>query len=380
MASPPPSAVSTSFKLLVLVILALQNSGITLVTRYSRGVLKEPYSPLSAVLLSEIIKLFASIFMVSKSQSFSVSSTIDRVLHLTRSSLVMSVPGFIYLIQNQLGYIGLQNLESATYSMLSQLKLLTTAVFAVIILRKKLWTYQWRALILLFIGVTLIQSRPQTQTTATSKSSGDLWLGTLAVIGVCILSGLAGIYNEYQLKGSTSYTMWDRNYQLSMFGLIFGLFTFPFSGSDWNIVFEEGFFYGYSLWTLLAVLLASLGGLLVSAAVVYTDNILKNFATSAAILLTSLISWAIFGDLTVDANFLCGTGCVLMAVFNYNESIKSLALEMGMIEAVMPSNTELKNININGEDESGTDNDLSTDVEDRRPLLITGASKKIGNV
>ena len=42
-------------------------------------------------------------------------------------------------------------LRSCNYRRTAQLKLLTTAVFAVVLLRKQLQSYQWRALVVLFV-------------------------------------------------------------------------------------------------------------------------------------------------------------------------------------------------------------------------------------
>jgi len=261
--------------------------------------------------------------------------TANRLLLDLRFSLPMSVPGLIYLIQNKLIYIGLQNLESATYSMLCQLKLLTTAGFSVLILGKKFHGYQWKALILLFIGVILIQAGPAKSSSSSDslQQHGDVWMGTVAVIGVATLSGLAGVYFEYVLKGSSSFNIWDRNVQLSVYGMLFGFLSIPFSNTEMRFFQEKEVFYGWSKWTVLLLFTASFGGLLVSAVVAYTDNISKNFATSLAILLTSLVSYSVFGDLDPNLNFICGTVAVLLAVSNYNEDVKTVAKSLGMLES-----------------------------------------------
>lgn len=49
----------------------------------------------------------------------------------------------------------------------------------------------------------------------------------------------------------------------------------------------------------------------------YADNVLKGFATSLSILISSLVSWYMFHDLDINAGFLFGAIVVLSAVFVY---------------------------------------------------------------
>ena len=331
---------TTIFKLGVLATLAFQNSGITLVTRYSRGVLHEQYAVITTVIVSELVKLLISILAIHHSNAYDLSKTAQRIVHDIRFSLPMAVPGAIYLVQNLLTYVGLGALEGSTYAILVQLKLLTTAVFAVLMLGKKLWSYQWRALFLLFVGVVLVQMKPSSDAAVVAAEGGWMGMsaeavrGTAAVLGVAVLSGLAGVYFEWMLKGSAAFNMWDRNVQLSFYGLLLSPLPILFSANERAFFATHSIFYGWSQVTVMVVLLASAGGLLVSMAVAYTDNIMKNFATSAAIMLTGLVSWLVFGDLQPTLVWLCGMCCVLLAVFNYSEDIKALGRLMGLVDAV----------------------------------------------
>ena len=49
----------------------------------------------------------------------------------------------------------------------------------------------------------------------------------------------------------------------------------------------------------------------------YADNVLKGFATSLSILISSLVSWYMFHDLDVNAGFFFGAIVVLVAVYAY---------------------------------------------------------------
>jgi len=117
--------------------------------------------------------------------------------------------------------------------------------------------------------------------------------------------------------GTTELTLWDRNVQLSFWGVIFGMMSVCSSDTDRVRVSTYGFFYGYSSVTWLVIVLSSIGGLMVSLVVKYADNIMKGFATTFAIVLTSLCSWLYFNDLHPDIQFVCGVAVVIIAVFNY---------------------------------------------------------------
>lgn len=61
---------------------------------------------------------------------------------------------FIYI---SIRYIALRNIDAATYQITFQLKILTTAIFSVILMKKKLSIIQWLSLLLLMFGVALVQ-------------------------------------------------------------------------------------------------------------------------------------------------------------------------------------------------------------------------------
>ena len=115
-----------------------------------------------------------------------------------------------------------------------QLKLLTTALFSVLLLRKQLSELQWFSLFLLFIGIGVVQLQPQKTASSSSpaskvvtSSSSEVreqngMLGLSAVLAACIMSGFAGVYFEKLLK-HTSPSIYLRNIQLGLIGVVFGL-------------------------------------------------------------------------------------------------------------------------------------------------------------
>jgi len=78
----------------------------------------------------------------------------------------------------------------------------------------------------------------------------------------------------------------------------------------------NGFFYGYDWAVVVAIMLQSLGGLIVAVVVKYADNILKGFATSGAIIISCIFSIYFF-DFTLSIQFIIGASLVIASVYMY---------------------------------------------------------------
>ena len=68
------------------------------------------------------------------------------------------------------------------------------------------------------------------------------------------------------------------------------------------------------------ILLQAFGGLVVAMTVKYADNILKGFATSISIIVSSVFSYLVMNDLVPGGYFVIGTGLVIIATFMYGSS------------------------------------------------------------
>uniref|UniRef100_A0A2K6KZV1 Solute carrier family 35 member A3 n=1 Tax=Rhinopithecus bieti TaxID=61621 RepID=A0A2K6KZV1_RHIBE len=99
-------------------------------------------------------------------------------------------------------------------------------------------------------------------------SAGSQFVGLMAVLTACFSSGFAGVYFEKILK-ETKQSVWIRNIQLA------------------------------------------LGGLVIAAVIKYADNILKGFATSLSIILSTLISYFWLQDFVPTRVSLCRQAGVL---------------------------------------------------------------------
>ncbi|NXB97915.1 S35A2 protein, partial [Orthonyx spaldingii] len=234
-------------------------------------------------------------------------------------TLRLAVPSLIYTLQNNLQYVAISNLPAATFQVTYQLKILTTALFSVLLLGTALSRLQWLSLALLFAGVALVQAeqaRAVPSAVALAPSPGpegppqSYAVGLAAVAASCLSSGFAGVYFERLLKRSGG-SIWVRNVQLGAVGTAVGLGAML--AAEGPAVAALGFFYGYNgaVWAVVAA-----GGLLVAVVVRYADNILKGFATALSILASTAASAHLFG-FRPRAPFLAGTAMVLAAVVLY---------------------------------------------------------------
>ncbi|KAF2029547.1 hypothetical protein EK21DRAFT_67420 [Setomelanomma holmii] len=365
-----------SMKHLSLVTLTFQNSALILIMHYSRVmplVNGQRYHTSTSVFLNEVIKLGISLTMAlfEMSQNLPSNTTLATLFSilakaiLSNESWKLGIPAILYTIQNTLQYVAVSNLDAATFQVTYQLKILTTAIFSVLMLGRSLSSRKWISLLLLIVGVSIIQV-PQ-NASAPASSEAKAWprtfeelrklgsiaahrlarsasyegidadsaasathmnsrIGLLAVISACALSGLAGVTFEKILKNSSSAkdtTLWVRNCQLSFWSLFPSLFL----GVIWNegeAIAQTGFFAGYNWVVWLAILFQAAGGVIVALVINYADNIAKNFATSVSIVLSCIAS-AYFFDFKVTPSFFIGTCVVLSATYLYTKPDRAAA-------------------------------------------------------
>ncbi|CAL8068846.1 unnamed protein product [Calicophoron daubneyi] len=284
-------------KRFALVSLTLQNTAVTLVTRYTRARGGDLYFTSTAVVMSELVKLMACFLLVFGEENFNFTAFVNNlktnIIQDPWDCVLISVPGVIYTIQNNLLYVGYTYLSAVSFQISYQLKIFTAAIFFRIILKRQLSRTQWMALLLLFSGVSLTQISDATLKSSSSTAStlGEQAIALTSVVLACTCSGFAGVYFEKLLKSSHK-SVAVRNIQLAFYGITAGLVTVYLK--DGTNVAERGFFFGYDWVVWSAILIQSLGGLLIAATIRYADNILKGFAPSVAIVLTFILSIFLF--------------------------------------------------------------------------------------
>jgi UDP-galactose transporter len=294
----------------------------------------------------------------------------------TNESWKLAIPALLYTLQNTLQYVAVSNLDAATFQVTYQLKILTTAMFSVLMLGRTLTPRRWLSLLVLVMGVSIVQLPQQSTASAGMGADSNIWprsleqwrslgsragmrvvrrsasyegikedrgshnsemnssVGLAAVLIACALSGLAGVSFEKVLKESTAKntSLWVRNCQLSFWSLFPALFL-GVIWKDGEVIAKTGFFAGYNWVVWTAILFQAMGGVIVALVINYADNIAKNFATSISIILSCLASVFFFDfKVTTSVSVLCavyhplliyqffvGTSVVLFATYLYTK-------------------------------------------------------------
>ena len=123
------------------------------------------YITSTAVFLNELLKftLCSSIALYDTARTSSpalpATSLFGKLISavFTGDSWKLAIPACLYVLQSSLQYVAISNLDSATYQVTYQFKILPTALFSVLLLRRKLSARKWTALALLMFGVAIVQ-------------------------------------------------------------------------------------------------------------------------------------------------------------------------------------------------------------------------------
>lgn len=212
---------NTSLKTIILVALTLQTTGYTLVRKYST--VSENVSSKEILFVAEMLKMIIAAYFAVTDTAYSDSegTGVHKLLWLIKNSHRMLVLAGIYALMNILSFVALEYIGAGEFTIIAQLKILTTAGFSVILLGTQLTSTKWRALGLLVLSCILVAS-PNFSNNEEEREGIMLHLfGVGAVLTEIVLSGFASIYFEKVVKSQTEIvTVWERNFQLAIYSLL----------------------------------------------------------------------------------------------------------------------------------------------------------------
>ncbi|GMS99955.1 hypothetical protein PENTCL1PPCAC_22130, partial [Pristionchus entomophagus] len=301
-------------KILILTWITIHNACFTLIMRYSRiRDVEEMFLPSVAVFVTELLKLFICFVMVMYEEGparffptlreYTIAQPLD--------TLKVCVPAMLYVVQNTLFYIAVSHLEAAIFAIISQTKIFAAAMCSIMVLGKSISPPQWVAIVILFCGVSLVQSQ-KTASGVISDHQNPLF-GAFCLMAGCFISGCAGAYIEKIVKGRVS--IWIRNTQMAIFSIPACILSMYLQDGDF--ISENRLLYGFDAVVWFTVFWYGIGGISVAFCLRFADLVSKDFATSVAIILSTIGSIFLFNfHLTVV--FVLGALLVMFAIFMYS--------------------------------------------------------------
>ncbi|XP_076929517.1 UDP-N-acetylglucosamine transporter ROCK1-like [Bidens hawaiensis] len=245
----------------------------------------------SSVLACEIVKVICALLLMAKDGTLNKAFKEWTLIGSLRAS---GLPAAIYALQNSLLQISYRNLDSLTFSMLNQTKLIFTALFTFIILRQKQSIQQIGALFILILAAVLLSIGEGSRKDYGSDNPDEIVLyGIILVLIASVLSGLASALCQWasQVKKHSSYLM---TVEMSIVGSLC-LLASTYKSPDGEAMRQHGFFYGWTLLTTIPVFVNAVGGILVGLVTSYAGGVRKGFVIVSALLVTALLQFVLDG-------------------------------------------------------------------------------------
>ncbi|XP_075224595.1 UDP-galactose transporter senju [Lycorma delicatula] len=296
------------------------------------------YNTVLAVLLTEVTKLFISVFLYCKDHPIFMLWK-ESANHLTVLWLYF-VPAVLYCFYNNLSFVNLSVFDPTTYYLLLQLRVVITGIVFQIVFNRQLSRKQWISLIVLTIGCMLKQIHIPvpgkevilssqghlnvnllTEASVLNKETGipfsiNLFLILIQVVCSC----LAGVYNEFLLKRQgVDCNIYIQNVFMYMNSIVCNLVLLLFSGSIEEIFTQTSINSILHYKVLLVILNNAAIGIVTSFFLRSLNSILKTFASALELVFTAILSWILF-EIPIYPNTMLAIAVVSFAVIVYSQN------------------------------------------------------------
>ncbi|CEF67134.1 CMP-sialic acid transporter [Strongyloides ratti] len=296
------------FKFYVVTSMIAIWSSYTLLIKYTQTNVSQEdlYFSCAIPFFSEIVKIIICFLMLFNEVGMEPKKFFryinNNLLKKPKELLKLSPPALCYIIQNNLDIIAMKNLPAGVFQVTSQLKIVSTAIFMVMFLKKKISTKKWICIIFCFIGIAIVQVGNMQKNTSTKVDENENpIIGLISIVIVCVVAGFAGVYFEKMLKDGSQNSLWIRNIQLYFWGI-------PASFT-WILIDKGSQVYDK----------AAIGGIYISLIMKYLDNIQKSFAAASTIIVVTIVSVIIFTNFQISFLFIIGSCTTISSIIAYNK-------------------------------------------------------------
>eukprot|EP00656_Telonema_subtile_P026399 TRINITY_DN28371_c0_g1_i2.p1 TRINITY_DN28371_c0_g1~~TRINITY_DN28371_c0_g1_i2.p1 ORF type:complete len:346 (-),score=65.91 TRINITY_DN28371_c0_g1_i2:191-1228(-) len=308
----------------MLALLCCENAASMLARRYAVGVLRISFSKNTVLCVNELMKLVFSLYMtlyhppetaVEEETPKAPTSGFSHIKLVLSRGGKMAVPAAVYLVVNLISYPALARIDASTFTAISQLKILSTALMSVVFLNTSVSLRKWRTLLSMVCGVVIVSVGSAPASAAHEDVAfADYCFGIFCAAAQTVLSGFAAVYFEKVLKSQQqgeNFNVWDRNIQLAVISISIYL-PMGIYETQMNL------FAGFAPIVWFICFLHAAGGILVALSVLYSDSIAKTVAVCGGLVLTTVIGHQLF-DAPLDLNIMSGCMLTVLAIVGYKD-------------------------------------------------------------
>jgi solute carrier family 35 (UDP-sugar transporter), member A1/2/3 len=282
------------------------------------------YSFISVNLCIECAKFVISlVFYGWQSREWNFRSLLKDVN--PRRNVLFAIPALLYMAMNGMVFLILKYVSPPDFQIMTTMKVFTTAILFVIIMRRPMNRLKWISLILLTIGVMMSQVKSTMDVSSLYIGDiGQFSLGIGLIIIHAWLSGLASVYTEYLMKSGCE-SIYIQNAQLYTYGILFNwilLLLAPYYRSGRSI--NQNMFHGFTTVTWIIILNASCNGLVVSWLLKYVDSVAKLHASSLSLVFSAILSAFLF-DFAPSLQMYLGASTVIISIYLYGLNVELIS-------------------------------------------------------
>eukprot|EP00437_Effrenium_voratum_P055002 CAMPEP_0181521512 /NCGR_PEP_ID=MMETSP1110-20121109/66878_1 /TAXON_ID=174948 /ORGANISM="Symbiodinium sp., Strain CCMP421" /LENGTH=277 /DNA_ID=CAMNT_0023652063 /DNA_START=352 /DNA_END=1185 /DNA_ORIENTATION=- len=274
------------------------------------------YSGSHAALMSSMMKFPLLLFAVAVfSSPGNIGPTVRAAFK--ESPFALWWVGLLYAAQNLLYFVCLQYISAAAYQILSQSKMIFTALFMFQLLGKRFALRQLVAVILLVVGTVATQLA---EIKGPVVEGAQPWMGAALTLLSALFSALPNVFYERLLKEDKN--QWVSNVQLTAWTLLWvSILSWCEGGASVSLQSLGHFACAVSefkplVWVI--ILLKALNVILVPACLKYGDNIIYGYAKPLSIVLTCAVTAAASSTMPSPL-MLTGVLLVVVSILTYGK-------------------------------------------------------------
>ncbi|XP_028398703.1 UDP-galactose transporter senju-like [Dendronephthya gigantea] len=291
---------------------------------------KYTYNTTTVVILVELGKLFFILLLQFRESS--LSEFLNQIKSNARMFGFYMIPALLYCLYNNLAFINLKAYGPTSYWLLLQFRVVTTGVVYQFLFNKQLSLRQWLSLGLLTFGCIVQHIGHSSAESSSFNFRVDRYL--LFMLVQIFSSCIAGVYNEYLLKGKAGDVPFlTQSFFMYLDSIICNFGYMYFNSTFSQALTPEGLASLKQPIVLGIILNNTIAGLVTAILLKKLNSILKQFGASLEIIFTAILVWILFGKAITTYTFMAIV-IVCTAIYIYSTSpIQNPSTQGNTVEA-----------------------------------------------